>query len=342
MSMPSQTGPLWSVMIPTYNPDEWLRLTLAAILSQDPGPDLMQIEVVDDASTRVDVRRVVHDIAGDRVSFFRQDRNVGICENWNTCIRRARGDLVHLLHQDDLVDPGFYAALGRGLAARPDAGAAFTRWAMIDSNGDTLQVSELEQPDPGILENWIDKIAVTQRIVCASVVVRREVYQFLGLYRADLAYALDWEMWRRIACHYPVWYEPAVLASWRIHNQSESRRLLLTCCDLADIRRSIDIVDALLPRDKAAQLTSAALRHYAMHGGRLAGQSFAECRFRLAMDQLRQSLAFEPSPLVLLNAVYAMIREWRAWGMKLTRLRSLFSAKKPNRPEMYQAKGTRT
>lgn len=39
--------PLWSVMIPTYNCASYLRETLASVLAQDPGPDLMQIAVVD-------------------------------------------------------------------------------------------------------------------------------------------------------------------------------------------------------------------------------------------------------------------------------------------------------
>jgi len=38
-------------MIPTYNPRaEYLEETLWSVLRQDPGPEQMQIEVVDDCS----------------------------------------------------------------------------------------------------------------------------------------------------------------------------------------------------------------------------------------------------------------------------------------------------
>ncbi|MEQ9234992.1 MAG: glycosyltransferase [Coleofasciculus sp. E2-BRE-01] len=43
--------PLWSVMIPTYNCAQYLRETLANVLAQDPGSEVMQIEVIDDHST---------------------------------------------------------------------------------------------------------------------------------------------------------------------------------------------------------------------------------------------------------------------------------------------------
>ena len=51
--------PIWSVMIPTYNCANYLRETLASVLAQDPGADVMQIEVVDDHSTKDDPKAVV-------------------------------------------------------------------------------------------------------------------------------------------------------------------------------------------------------------------------------------------------------------------------------------------
>ena len=51
--------PLWSVMIPTYNCARYLRETLASVLAQDPGPEVMQIKVIDDCSTLDDPEAVV-------------------------------------------------------------------------------------------------------------------------------------------------------------------------------------------------------------------------------------------------------------------------------------------
>jgi glycosyltransferase involved in cell wall biosynthesis len=56
--------PFWSVMIPSYNSADLLAETLASVLDQDPGPEEMQIEVVDDASTDGRVDAVIRRIAG--------------------------------------------------------------------------------------------------------------------------------------------------------------------------------------------------------------------------------------------------------------------------------------
>ena len=62
--------PFWSVMIPTYNPQpHYLEETLRGILLQDPGPEQMQIEVVDDGSANNTASEVVYRIGAGRVAF---------------------------------------------------------------------------------------------------------------------------------------------------------------------------------------------------------------------------------------------------------------------------------
>jgi len=42
------------------------------VLEQDPGPDEMQIEVIDNCSTSADIEAEVNKIGHNRVSFYRQ------------------------------------------------------------------------------------------------------------------------------------------------------------------------------------------------------------------------------------------------------------------------------
>lgn len=117
--------PLWSVMIPTYNCAEYLRETLKTVLAQDLGVEMMQIEVIDDHSTNDDPEAVVEELGKGRVQFYRQPQNVGYIKNFETCLQRSRGQLIHLLHGDDCVLPGFYHKMQALFEQYPKIGSAF-------------------------------------------------------------------------------------------------------------------------------------------------------------------------------------------------------------------------
>lgn len=209
--------PQWSVMIPTYDCAESLAKTLASVLAQDLGPNAMQIEVVDDFSTKDDPEAVVAEMGKGRVGFFRRPRNGGHVANFNTCINRSRGRLVHILHGDDWVKDGFYRKLQAGLAARPDAGMAFCRSAYCADAETEIGFTDVERTSAGVIEDWLARILSGQRVCTPSVVVRRDVYEDLGGFDPRFKTAgEDWEMWVRVAAHYRVWYEPDVLACYRI------------------------------------------------------------------------------------------------------------------------------
>jgi glycosyltransferase involved in cell wall biosynthesis len=239
--------PFWSVMIPTYNCSDLLELTIRSVLDQDQGADQMQIAVVDDCSTNGNAERIVNRLAPSRIEFFRQPSNVGLAANWNTCIARSRGHWVHILHQDDLVLAGFYDLLGQAVRPRPEVGAAFCRNVFMDSRGDWLCLSPLVRESAGILDRWLERLAVEQKINCPAIVVKRDVYERLGGFLAELCYSLDWEMWVRIAAHDPFWYEPNPLACYRMHGGNETTRLKKIGADLPDWEKAIAIVSRYLP-----------------------------------------------------------------------------------------------
>ena len=214
--------PLWSVMIPTYNCANYLRETLASVLAQDFGSDTMQIMVVDDHSLKDDPEAVVKEIGNGRVEFYRQDINVGHIKNFQTCLEKARGRLIHQLHGDDLVCDGFYKKLTIAFEKHPEIGAAFCRHIIMDEHGNTIHPSILEQSESGVLpEDWIEELIGFQRIQTPAMVVRRDVYEELSGFDTRFKIgAEDWEMWIRIVSSYPIWYEPELLAKYRKNSNS--------------------------------------------------------------------------------------------------------------------------
>jgi glycosyltransferase involved in cell wall biosynthesis len=297
-----EARPRWSVMIPAYERAALLRQTLQSVLAQDPGPEAMQIEVVDDAS-RENLKDVVDEVGEGRVQYYRHANNVGLIANFAACLDRSRGEIVHLLHGDDLVLPGFYSALERGFED-PAIGAAFCRWQVIDARGAVTTVAELEQDVAGPLGDAIGRLASEQRIVTPSIAVRRSVWQDLGGFDPRLECAEDWEMWVRIAARYGVWYEPGLLAAYRSHAQSNSGRHFANARELHYTRQAIELFRPLLPKDRAGAIIGAARRAYA----------------RTALDNARQ-LASDGQK----SAMWAHLRMAARFWPRLTTLREVAS-----------------
>ena len=241
--------PLWSVMIPTYNCADTIERTLRSVLEQDPGPDKMQIEVVDDCSTVDDLAAIVRRVGGERVSFHRQSRNLGHVENFNSCIERSRGRLVHILHGDDWVENRFYNTLELAFANGGPVRAAFCRSAYIASDGSIIGFTDLEQTEQGVIADWLPRILERQRVCTPSVVVRRDVYEDLGGFDPRFRTAgEDWEMWVRIAACYQVWFEPEVLASYRVSRPgSLTGDATRTTRVVRDMRKACEIIEQRLP-----------------------------------------------------------------------------------------------
>jgi glycosyltransferase involved in cell wall biosynthesis len=296
--------PLWSVMIPAYNCNAYLRTTLESVLAQDPGRESMQIEVVDDHSAE-DPSAIVGSLGAGRVGYFRQQRNVGITNNFATCLNRSRGFLVHLLHGDDCVRPGFYAQMSELFESAPEAGAAFCRHTFIDEGGREISVAEPEQPRPGLLDNALERLATEQRIMTPGMVVRRSVYEQLGGFDDRLPCSEDWEMWVRIAASHPIGYLPSPLAAYRMHANSNTGRNTHNAANMRYTRAAIDIFRAYLPRARADSIVGRARETYALSAVEFARERMRQRDLTGAIAQAREALRFRLSPRVLATLVRA-------------------------------------
>ncbi|MCJ8165336.1 glycosyltransferase [Pontibacter sp. E15-1] len=307
--------PLWSVMIPVYNCAHYLKETLQSVLQQQISEETMQIEVVDDASTDADVEALVAAIGKGRVKYYRQAENVGSLRNFETCLNRAQGKLLHILHGDDKVRDGYYATMQQLFKRYPDAGAAFCRFNYIDHTGADLFMQRREMREEGILEGWLQKIAERQRIQYAAITIRREVYEKLGGFYA-LTYGEDWEMWTRIAREYPVAYTPTVLADYRKHATSISGEKYLTGQYLQDLAQAMELIQHHLPQDQRKAILKKSRTYYAHYGIKIANQLWRRLHSRqLVQVQVTQALRLYKTPHLYykIAQVYAKILLHTLW-----------------------------
>src|SRR5205085_4604465 len=128
----SAVPPALTVIIPSHNRPDLLRLCLASVTRHaPPGTEVL---VVDDASPGAAVTEVARAFAP--VGVLRLNKQGGFCAAANAGVRAARGRIVELLNDDTEVTAGWSEA---ALAAFADASVAavapLVLWGPPDGQG---------------------------------------------------------------------------------------------------------------------------------------------------------------------------------------------------------------
>ena len=297
----SSAGPSWSVMLTVYDRLHTLERAVRSVLDQ-VRPD-MQIAVVADrydAATAAQLHALIESIPGavEQVELDVLPNRVGHPQIFNECIDRARGDWVHILHDDDWVHPGFYAAMEEGIQRAPDVGAAFARHELPSGRGRTW-TSWVERESAGVIDNWLDRIATECRVQFSAMTVRRSVFEGLGGFCTEIGSAFDWEMWQRIAAHHRVWFDPRPLVVICRDGTSETDRLAWDGGQILDLVAASERARSHLPPDRADQLNRRARERFALHGLDLAAAQIRAGRHESAQRNIAAALEASDSPRVV-------------------------------------------
>ena len=191
---------------------------------------------------------------GDRVEFHTNPQNLGAPRNFDECVRRARGEWVHILHADDAVMPDFYDVSAAAIAATPRCVMVAGPVVVIDDDGRWLGVSRaITEPSAAVIASW-------HPCNFAATVVARSAYDAAGPFAAPLGHAADWEMWTRIASLGPVAWIANPHAYYRRHADSDSARMYGTDGYLRDMLAAIEVNVARFP-DAATRARVRAAAH---------------------------------------------------------------------------------
>lgn len=124
-----------SVIIPNYNGRRFLDTCLGALLRQTYAEELIEVILVDDASTDDSVAYVRERYP--RVKIVELVHNSGLAAGCNAGARAAAGDLLVMLNNDTEPEAGWLAALVDVAEAHPRVGAVASKMLLFDRR-DTL------------------------------------------------------------------------------------------------------------------------------------------------------------------------------------------------------------
>ncbi len=280
--------PTWSVVIPVHDCADYLARALPEVVAQlGERPDA-EIIVVDDASTD-DPAAVVDRLGAGRVRYDRNPDPLGAIATFNRCVQLASGELVHLLHGDDEVLPGFYQAMENALAD-PSVVAAVCRVRYIDAAGRPGPVTRSYRAGTGVWADALEAQAVSNRIRPPGVVVRARAYARLGGYRTDLPHAADWEMWTRLAAAGPIVFVDEVLACYRRHDASDTASRVRTGANVRERVTAIGMINSYVPPSRRARTVRAGLVFSAIFAGRTAFGRARAGDWSASAHQLREAM----------------------------------------------------
>ena len=281
-------APLVSVVIPTYNYGRFLPEAIESVRAQTYPH--WEIAVVDDGST--DETAGFLERQGPEVRWWRQ-ANRGVSAARNRGIEETRGDLVAFLDADDRWSP---TKLERQLErlSSAQAGLVYCGVEYIDPQGRALGVNLRGQSG-----NVLAEMALLKRPVIVGIgstaLVSRECFEKSGLFDPRLSTSADWDLVRRIACHYPIEMVREPLVQYRLHPTGMHRRLDVFEHDML-------LAFAKLFEDPAASsVHGLRARGYANLYGSLAGSFLHGGRMGKALRYALRALAAHPSSLLYLG-----------------------------------------
>lgn len=221
------SGPLVSILIPTYNGERFLRSTLRSAVEQSYKD--LEILVGDDASTDRTPEILSAAAASDeRIRVLSHPTNLGPYENPLSLLRAARGEYIKFLLHDDVLATDCVRDLVRGMQSAPDVSMAFSRRSLINEDGRPVPGHEFPQltDRPGLIQGRELGDAMLESCTnvigeFSTVLFRRDALTEADPWQIDgrrLDAVTDVKVWLQLLARGPAFYTPRTLSRFRVHS----------------------------------------------------------------------------------------------------------------------------
>ena len=204
---------LVSIVTPSFNQARYLETTLRSVLTQD-YPSIEYL-VIDGGSTDGSVeilRRYSDQLAG-----WVSEPDRGQTDALNKGFARANGEILAWLNSDDTYAPGAVAAAVKYLTEHPEIGMVYADTNFIDENGRVIGRFPAAQTDQRRLRQGY--VHIPQQ----ATFFRADLWRQVGPLDPDFYFAMDYDLWTRLARLAPFAYLPGqTWANFRLHSSGKT------------------------------------------------------------------------------------------------------------------------
>lgn len=185
---------LLSVIIPTFNRAAYLAKAIESVLSQSFRD--FELIVVDDGSS--DNTKEVVSGFNSGVTYLYQD-NKGPASSRNKGLNKARGKFIAFLDSDDSWDKEKLIIQLKQMQKNPDYLISHTREIWY-KNGKLLIQKKKHQKSGGYI---FDKCLLLCAVSLSTAIVRKELFDEIGLFDETLPCCEDYDFWLRASIKHP-------------------------------------------------------------------------------------------------------------------------------------------
>lgn len=205
-------NPLVSIITPSYNQAEFLEETILSVLQQD-YPNLEYI-IIDGGSTDGSVE-IIRKYA-DRLAYWVSEPDLGQTDAINKGFARAQGEVLAWLNSDDVYYPGAVQGVMNFLQAHPSTGVVYGDADYLDEDGKIIGQFPARQTDYRRLRNGY--VHIPQQ----TCFFRALLWQMAGPLDPTFYFAMDYDLWVRLAQIAVLKYVPQRWAAFRLHSDAKT------------------------------------------------------------------------------------------------------------------------
>jgi glycosyltransferase involved in cell wall biosynthesis len=206
--------PLVSIILSYYNEVRFIAEAVGSAKSQTH--ENIEIIVVDDGSAE---QAHQHLLTIPSIKIIRQ-ANGGVSSARNRGLAESRGDYIVFLDHDDRLMPNAIASHLAALKKKPNAGLIFAARRDIDEHGNATASPYICVPR----RNYFHSFLEANPIHCpATAMVSRKALDQVGGFDPSVEPGDDYDLYIRLARHFPVLRHTALVAEYRIHGSSVSQ-----------------------------------------------------------------------------------------------------------------------
>ena len=129
---------------------------------------------------------------------------------------RAKGEVLAWLNSDDTYAPGAVSAAIAHMQAHPEAGLVYGDTNFINENGRILGAFPAAQTDHKRLRRGY--VHIPQQ----AAFFRADIWKQVGPLDPSFYFAMDYDLWVRIASVAPLLYTRQLWANFRLHSQGKT------------------------------------------------------------------------------------------------------------------------